>query len=66
MDYKGFTIRSRTVLTGDIDNDYYVVDGETQAYEVIEPKSGYILSIFSTAELAKKAIDKNGERWLKA
>lgn len=63
MDYHGFVINEKEVLTGDIAETEYTISGSAIAYQIIDPKMGYILGTYSDLEQAKQAIDRNGERW---
>lgn len=63
MDYQGFVITEKEVLTGSVSETEYSVKGSVTAFQIVEPETGHILGTYSAIELAKKAIDRNGKRW---
>ncbi|GAB3885743.1 hypothetical protein [Spirosoma agri] len=67
MSYKGFIIEPKAVdVCVDFGSNGYVVTGNRTAYRIFHSATKLMYGFRSTLELAQKAIDKNGERWLKS
>lgn len=56
MDYKGYTIKVREVLSKGT---------KKEAYQLIHPQTAHVLGTYKSISNAKKAINLHGERWLK-
>ncbi|MCK8493968.1 hypothetical protein M0L20_19030 [Spirosoma sp. RP8] len=64
MQYAGFIIEEKAIPTCVFHEDSYEQVGTSVAYSINNTRTGLTYGLKHSLESAKKAIDKNGARWL--